>query len=84
MIGQHFDNIWIYLKDISNKYNADNRINAGISKDLVAQTLRDFSLKIYQNNFSSNDIYSSFLGLTPSGSLFPFPEMTGSLPTPRV
>ena len=82
MIGQHFDNIWIYLKDISNKYNADNRINAGISKDLVAQTLRDFSLKIYQNNFSSKDIYSSFLGLTPSGSLFPFPEMTGSLPTP--
>jgi len=83
MVGQHFDNIWLYLNDISNKYNADNRINAGVSKDLVAQTLRDFSLKIYQNNFSSNDIYSSFLGLTPSGSLFPFPEITGSLPTPK-
>ena len=83
MIGQHFDNIWIYLKDTTNKYNADNRIDAGISKDLVAQTLRDFSLKIYQNNFSSDDIYSSFLGLTPSGSLFPFPNITGSLPTPE-
>lgn len=83
MVGQHFDNIWIYLKDISNKYNADNRINAGISKDLISQALRDFSLKIYQNNFSSDDIYSSFLGLTPSGSLFPFPNITGSLPTPE-
>lgn len=82
MIGQHFDNIWIYLKDISNKYDADNRIDAGVSKDLVAQVLRDFSLKIYQNNFSSNDVYSSFLGLTPSGSLFPFPNITGSLPAP--
>ena len=82
MIGQNFDNVWIYLKDISNKYNADNRINAGVSKDLVAQILRDFSLKIYQNNFSSTDVYSAFLGLTPSGSLFPFPNMTGSLPTP--
>ncbi len=83
MIGQHFDNIWIYLKDISNKYNADNRIDAGISKDLISQALRDFSLKIYQNNFSSDDIFSSFLGLTPSGSLFPFPNITGSLPTPN-
>ena len=83
MVGQHFDNIWIYLKDTTNKYNADNRIDAGISKDLIAQTLRDFSLKIYQNNFSSDDIYSSFLGLTPSGSLFPFPNITGSLPTPE-
>ena len=83
MVGQHFDNIWLYLNDISNKYNADNRINAGVSKDLVAQTLRDFSLKIYQNNFSSDDIYSSFLGLTPSGSLFPFPNITGSLPAPE-
>jgi hypothetical protein len=82
MIGQHFDNIWIYLKDISNKYNADNRINAGVSKDLVAQILRDFSLKIYQNNFSSKDVYTSFLGLTPDGGLFPFPEITSSLPTP--
>jgi hypothetical protein len=75
MIGQHFDNIWIYLKDVTNKFDADNRLNYGISKDLVAQAIRDFGLKIYQNQFSSDGLYSAFLGITPSGSLLPY---TGS------
>ena len=71
MLGQHFDNIWIYIKDITNKFNSDNRINYGISKDLTAQALRDLGLKIYQNNFNNDDLYAAFLGVTPSGSLFP-------------
>jgi len=82
MVGQNFDNVWIYLKDITNKFNADNRLNYGISKDLVAQAIRDLGVKIYQNNFSSTDIYSSLLGLTPSGSNINIPYITGSLPTP--
>ena len=80
MVGQFVDdNIWIYLKDTTNKWDADNRINAGVSKDLVAQVLRDMGVKLYQNNFSSTDLYSAFLGFTDSGSLFPFPYMTGSV-----
>jgi hypothetical protein len=82
MIGQNFDNVWIYLKDITNKFDADNRLNYGISKDIVAQAIRDLGVKIYQNNFSSNDLYSSLLGITPLGSLFNLPNTTGSLPTP--
>ena len=80
MIGQFTDdNIWAYLRDTTNKWDADNRINAGVSKDLVAQVLRDMGVKLYQNNFSSTDLYSAFLGFTDSGSLFPFPYMTGSV-----
>jgi hypothetical protein len=75
MIGQHFDNIWTYYKDVTNKYNADNRLDYGISKDLVAEAIRDFGVKLYQNNFSTNDLYSAFLGITPQGSLLPY---TGS------
>jgi hypothetical protein len=71
MIGQHFDSIWVYIKDVTNKFNADNRLNYGISKDLVAQAVRDFGLKIYQNQFSQEDLFSAFLGITPSGSLLP-------------
>jgi hypothetical protein len=82
MIGQHFDNIWVYTKDITNKFSADNRLDYGISKDLVADAIRDFGVKLYANNFSINDLYTAFLGITPSGSLFPYPNQTGSLPTP--
>jgi hypothetical protein len=82
MVAQYYDNIWLYTKDITQKYNADNRLDFGISKDLVADAIRDFGLKLYQNNFSNKELYTAFLGLTPGGSLFPFPEITESLPAP--
>jgi hypothetical protein len=62
MVAQNYDNIWIYYKDVTNLYQADNRLDYGISKDLVAEALRSFGVKLYQNNFSSNDLYSAFLG----------------------
>jgi hypothetical protein len=71
MIGQHFDDLYLYTKNVTNRYNNDNRLDTGISKDLVAQALRDFGIKLYQNNFSSNDLYSAFLGINASGSIFP-------------
>ena len=82
MVAQYYDNVWLYTKDITQKYNADNRLDFGVSKDLVADAIRDFGVKLYQNNFSNDELYTAFLGLTPSGSLFPFPEITGSVPTP--
>ena len=82
MIGQFFDNIYSYIESITEKYNADNRVNYGVSKDLIADILKDMGVKIYQNNFSSNDLYSALLGFTPSGSLYNLPFTTGSLPTP--
>lgn len=82
MLGEMFDNIWIYYQDVTEKWNADNRLQYGVSKDLVAGILRDLGLKIYQSGFGSADLYTALLGVTPSGSDFPFPYMTGSLPTP--
>jgi hypothetical protein len=82
MIGQFFDNIWLYYQDVSNRYNTDNRLTSGISKDLVAEALRSFGLKLYQNNFSSQDLYYAFLGTNLDGNLLPFPGTTGSLPVP--
>ena len=82
MVGQYYDNVWVYTKDITNKFDADNRLDYGISKDLVADAIKDFSVKLYSNNFNTDDLFTAFLGLTPSGSAFPFPNITGSLPTP--
>ena len=82
MVAQQYDNTWLYTKNITTRFDADNRLDVGISKDLVADAIRDFGVKLYSNNFNTNDLYTSFLGLTPSGSAFPFPEMTGSFPTP--
>ena len=82
MIGQSFDSIFVYLQDVTNKYNADNRLNYGVSKDLVADILRDMGIGIYQNNFSSNDLYQALIGLTPSGSLYNLPFTTTQFPVP--
>ena len=47
MVAQHFDNIWIYYKDVTEKFDADNRLESGISKDIVADAIRDFGIKLY-------------------------------------
>lgn len=62
MIGQHFDELWLYAKDITNKYNGDNRLNYGLSKDLIAKTLQGFGVKLYSSNFSIANLSSLLLG----------------------
>ena len=71
MVGQHFDTIWTCIKDVSNKYNRDNRVDYGASRDLIADILRDFGIKIYQNNFSNQDLYNAFLGIGANGNKLP-------------
>jgi hypothetical protein len=65
MVGHYYDNIWVYYKDVSNRYSGDNRLEYGISKDLVADAIRSFGLKIYQNNFSVSDLFDAFTGFNP-------------------
>lgn len=46
MLGQHFDNEWIYAKALADRYKADNRLDFGIPKSLVREALEGFGLKI--------------------------------------
>ena len=82
MVAQYYDNVWLYTKDITQKYNADNRLDFGVSKDLVSDAIKDFGVKLYQNNFSNSELYTAFLGITPNGSLFPYPEASFTTPVP--
>ena len=80
MVGQHFDNLWLYSKAVTDKYDADNRIDKGISKDLVAEALKNFGVKLYTSNKSVEDLFTTFIGQAyQSGSEVINTYITGSL-----
>jgi len=70
MVGQHFDNVWVYTKAITDQYNTTNNIAKGISKDLVYYALRSLGLKLY-NSKSNDDLYDFLVGADSSGSYAP-------------
>lgn len=71
MIGQHFDNIWVYYKDVSNRYDATNNPKTGISLDLVSDALRGLGMQLYTNTNVSDNLYYTMFGINPDGSLLP-------------
>lgn len=80
MVGQHFDNLWLYAKAVTDKYDTDNRLNFGISKDLVAEALKNFGVKLYTSNKSVEDLFTTFIGQAyQSGSEVINYYITGSL-----
>ena len=62
MLGQHFDNLYIYTKAVSDKYDSDNRINVGISRDLVEDAIKSLGLKLYNSSNSLKDLFKYFVG----------------------
>jgi len=67
MMGEYFDNIWIYIKSITDLYKNTNSINRGVSKDLVYYALRSLGIKLY-NSKANEDLYSYLIGANVSGS----------------
>lgn len=70
MVGQHFDNIWIFEKAITDQWKSTNNLFKGISKDLVYYALRSLGIKIY-NSKSNDNIFNYLIGSSQSGSFFP-------------
>ena len=62
MIAQHFDNLWLYAKEVTKKYDGDNRLDFGISKELVEVALKNFGVKLYSSNLSLESLLGYFSG----------------------
>jgi hypothetical protein len=61
MIGQYFDNIWIYIDKLTDVWDNNNNINEGISKDLVYDWLQSFGVKLY-NSQGNQDVLDYNVG----------------------
>lgn len=70
MTGQHFDNIWLYMRSITDLYQNKNNLNKGISKDLVYYALRSLGIKLY-NSKSNDNLFEYLIGSSASGSFVP-------------
>jgi hypothetical protein len=91
MIAQHFDNIWIYYKDVTNRFNATNDPFTGISLDMVSDALKGLGMELYTNTSVANNVYYDLFGYNEDGTLLPptgsekiSTYVTSSLPTGSI
>ena len=69
MVGHYFDNIWVYIKAITDINYANNNLEEGISRDLVYERLKSLGVKLY--NTQAGEALSSFLiGANTGSSIF--------------
>jgi hypothetical protein len=61
MMGQFFDNIWIYVKSVTDRNLSNNNLNIGISKDVVYNLLQSLGVSIF-NSFGDQGIANYLLG----------------------
>lgn len=69
MLGQLLDVLWLYTKGVTDKLNADNRSDYGAPKKLMGDILRSLGISTYESQFSNQDLFTAFTGLTPDGQL---------------
>ena len=69
MIGQYFDNIWIFLKAITDVNLANNNLEQGVSKDLVYHVLKSYGIKLY-NSQGGEDLNQFLIGANSGSAVF--------------
>ena len=67
MIGHYFDNIWIFIKSVTDINLANNNLEKGVSKDLVYYVLQSLGTKLY-NQYGDSDNTNFLIG--QSGSAY--------------
>ena len=69
MVGQYFDNIWIYIKSITDINLANNNLDYGISRDLVYQQLKSLGVKLY-NSQAGESVANYLVGANTGSNVF--------------
>ena len=74
MVGQSFDEIWLYTKAVSQKTNTTNTLDEGVPLDLAQPTIEGLGYQGFGNNYNNQDNYIGLTGenngdfLPPTGS----------------
>ena len=70
MVGQHFDEIWLYTRAVTEKLNTTSELNDGVPLDLADDVITSLGYTGFGNNFNNQD---NFIGLTgeDNGSYVP-------------
>jgi len=70
MVGQHFDEIWLYTKAVSAKLNTTSDLNSGVPLELADDVISSLGYQGFGNNYNNQDNY---IGLTgeDNGSYVP-------------
>jgi len=68
MIGQHFDQSWLYIKSLTENKRAENKLNRGIDKDLVYNALKGLGIQVF-DEFENEDLFGYLTGINKDGSL---------------
>jgi hypothetical protein len=67
MVGNYFDNIWIFLKAVTDINLANNNLEKGVSKDLVYYVLESLGTKLY-NQYGDSDNVNFLIGNSGSAN----------------
>ena len=61
MVGQSFDEVWLYTKALSERYNTINDPDKGLPLGLAAEAIKGLGFETFGNNYNNQD---NFIGLT--------------------
>jgi hypothetical protein len=76
MIGQYFDNIWLYIENITDKNIAHNSLKEGISKDLVFNALKERGIPAF-DQFENANLFEYLIGSDNGSDIFKYQAPSG-------
>lgn len=76
MVGQHFDNIWLYIENITDKNIAHNSLTEGISKDLVFNALKERGIPAF-DQFENANLFEYLLASDQGSDTFKYTAPAG-------